>query len=187
MLLTIEWHRRVAQPAQQDDGTAMASTVKVMLRQLAAGGISGAVATLPMSALIWGAKRVGIYRSKPAPEAVSTRFAHRLIGRHARETPQRQVLTSLSHVGFGSGAGAMYGATAEVRRPSIWTGMLFGLAIWFVSYKGWLPALRLMPPPEHDEQGRTLTMVTAHLVYGAALGLVGGRMLPNQSTAAGRR
>jgi hypothetical protein len=155
---------------------------KVMLRQLAAGGLGGAVATLPMSALIWGAKRAGMYRSKPAPEAVASRFTRRFTGRHARATPQRQLLTSLSHVGFGSGAGAVYGATAEVRRPSIWTGMLFGLVVWFVSYKGWLPALRLMPPPEHDEQGRTLTMVTAHLVYGAALGLVSGRSLPNQST-----
>jgi uncharacterized membrane protein YagU involved in acid resistance len=85
------------------------------------------------------------------------------------------VLTTASHAGFGAGAGALYGATAWVWPPSVWTGVLFGLAVWLVSYRGWIPALGLMPPPEQDAQGRTVTTAAAHVVYGATLGSMARR------------
>jgi uncharacterized membrane protein YagU involved in acid resistance len=146
-----------------------------MLRQLMTGGVAGAVATLPMSGLIWGTKRLGLYHSSPPPDAVSRRLTQRLTGEHPAGGTQR-ALTTLSHVGFGAGAGAAYGATSSVWPSSAWTGAAFGLVIWLISYKGWLPALGLMPPPEDDERGRTVTLAAAHVVYGATLGLVNRRL-----------
>jgi uncharacterized membrane protein YagU involved in acid resistance len=55
------------------------------------------------------------------------------------------------------------------------TGALYGLALWLVSYQGWIPALGLLPPPEQDAQGRTMAMIAAHLVYGAMLGWMARR------------
>ena len=51
-------------------------------------------------------------------------------------------------------------------------GIVFGSAVWFVSYMGWVPALGLMPPPHRDRPGRQLVMVLAHWIYGATLGAV---------------
>jgi hypothetical protein len=148
-----------------------------MLRPMVVGSAAGALATLPMSGLIWGARRVGIFHRTPAPEAVATRLVQRVTGRHATTPPQRQLLTALAHLGFGSGAGAVYGTTAWLRPPTVWSGMLFGLAVWIISYQGWIPALRLLPAPADDEHGRAATMAGAHLVYGGTLGVVSRRLL----------
>lgn len=47
--------------------------------------------------------------------------------------------------------------------------MAVGLAIWLVSYFGWIPALRTLAPPSEDRPGRAWTMFAAHVVYGATL------------------
>ena len=47
---------------------------------------------------------------------------------------------------------------------------LFGIAVWAVSYAGWVPKLGLMQPPSRDRPGRPTAMILAHLVYGATLG-----------------
>jgi hypothetical protein len=148
-----------------------------MLRPMVIGGAAGALATLPMSGLIWGAKRVRIFQRTPAPEAVATRLVQRVTGRRAATPPQRQLLTALSHIGFGSGAGALYGTTTSLRPPTVWSGMLFGVAVWLISYQGWIPALRLLPAPADDEHGHAATMAAAHLVYGGTLGVVSRRLL----------
>jgi uncharacterized membrane protein YagU involved in acid resistance len=128
-----------------------------------------------MSGVIWGTRHLGVYRSSTPPNAVAARLTQRLMGKHPAGGAQK-ALTTLSHVGFGAAAGAAYGATSRVRPPSAWTGALFGLAIWVVSYKGWIPALGVMPPPEDDERGRTLTMAAANVVYGATLGMLSRRL-----------
>jgi hypothetical protein len=40
-----------------------------------------------------------------------------------------------------------------------------------VSYEGWVPAAGIMPPAHRDRPSRSATMVVAHAVYGAVLGL----------------
>jgi hypothetical protein len=146
-----------------------------MLRRLVSGGGAGLMATVPMSGVIWGANRLGIYRNSPPPDAVSARLVQRVSGRQPAGGPPQRVLTIASHAGFGAGAGALYGASAQGWPPSVETGVLFGLALWLVSYRGWIPTLGLMPPPEQDAQGRTMTMIAAHLVYGATLGWMARR------------
>ena len=51
-------------------------------------------------------------------------------------------------------------------------GALYATGIWLVSYQGWVPALGIMPPASRDRRGRVATMLAAHWVYGAALGVL---------------
>ena len=140
-----------------------------MIDRVVKGSIAGTVATGTMSIVIWGLRRAGVYKSTPPPrKAARGAIARALPWPHPK--PPKQPTTALLHTGFGAGAGAAYNLASPVVRPSVRTGVLYGIAIWFVSYKGWLPALDIMPPPEKDEQGRAVTMFVAHIVYGATLG-----------------
>ena len=56
------------------------------------------------------------------------------------------------------------------RVPGWLVGAVYGLGVWAVSYKGWIPALGILPPPERDRPGRPVIMVAAHVVYGLVLG-----------------
>jgi hypothetical protein len=79
------------------------------------------------------------------------------------------------HLGFGMASGALYALVERRARrlaPAPLAGMAFGTLIWAASYAGWIPALRIMPPPDDDHPGRVATMVAAHWVYGGVLGAV---------------
>jgi hypothetical protein len=86
------------------------------------------------------------------------------------------ILAPLAHLGFGTAAGAAFGILARSvpRVPSRLLGVVFGLAIWAVSYKGWIPALGILPPPEDDRPGRPAVMIAAHVIYGLVLGSLVG-------------
>jgi hypothetical protein len=92
------------------------------------------------------------------------------------EKPQRSTVNAMSagaHLAFGAGSGvafALLQRQLRSRYASGAQGMAFALLIWLVSYKGWVPALRIMPSAEQDRPGRVMTMIAAHLVYGATLG-----------------
>jgi hypothetical protein len=140
-------------------------------RPLLDGGLAGAAATLAMSGVIWGLKHAGLYSSRTAPETVAEQTMDRLVPKESIPRGWRKALTGVEHLGFGSAGGVLYRLLAHVVPASLASGVLFGLALWFVSYKGWVPAADIMPPPEHDERGRAATMIAAHVVYGATLGL----------------
>lgn len=55
------------------------------------------------------------------------------------------------------------------------TGAAFGLAVWAAGYEGWVPAMGVLPPAHRDKRSRALTMLAAHLVYGAVLGVASRR------------
>lgn len=120
------------------------------------------------------ARRAGLV-GKQAPQEITERAATAIAG----EPPPRETtraMTAVSHFTFGVLAGALFGLLATPRRLVIripW-GVAYALVIWFVSYAGWAPALRLMPPPTEDDPGRQTTMIAAHLVYGTALAVLCG-------------
>ncbi len=151
--------------------------------RLLAGMLAGSVATVFMSAVMFAAKRLGLMGEMP-PEKITARALDRA-GWRSRGRRAQDMLAAAFHIGFGSAAGAVF-AVVE-RRPSspiraIPAGILFGAAVWFVSYQGWVPALGIMPPPGRDRPGRPQAMLAAHLVYGATLGALVGLF-----SAAGRR
>jgi uncharacterized membrane protein YagU involved in acid resistance len=120
-----------------------------------------------------GAKRAGFVGGMP-PEKVTSKLLHRAGIEHTRA--QQDALATVLHFGFGATAGAAFGVLAPrsliARVPA---GLTYGVAIWGVSYMGWMPALGIMPPPERDRRDRQAVMLAAHLVYGTTLALMVGR------------
>lgn len=138
-------------------------------RRLERGLWAGAVATTAMSGVMALARHWGLL-GQPPPRIITRRLLKRL--RLHRGEPLESMATALAHFGFGMGAGALYAALSpDLRAKSARraAGLLFGTAVWGLSYAGWLPKLRLMPPVALDRPGRQPSMVAAHWLYGWVL------------------
>jgi uncharacterized membrane protein YagU involved in acid resistance len=147
------------------------------LRSLLAGATAGAVATVAMSALMLAAKRIGITGTLP-PELIA-RKAVEAVALDPPDDGQGDAVAAVAHIGFGAVAGVIFElltirALAARRSAAIGAsaGALYGTGIWLVSYQGWVPALGIMPAASRDRRGRVATMLAAHWVYGAALGVL---------------
>ncbi len=146
------------------------------LRALRDGAVGGVAGTATMSAVMWGAARLDLLGAAP-PELITAKALDES-GFRARDERTQDLLSVATHFGFGLGIGALFGLLHRRLRlplPAPLHGALFATLVWAVSYKGWVPALRIMPPPERDRPGRPVTMIVAHWVYGATLGAVVGR------------
>ncbi|MEN3308350.1 MAG: putative rane protein [Micromonosporaceae bacterium] len=137
------------------------------LKRTAIGAVAGAAATVPMTAWMLGGQALTRH-GELAPKRLVRRSARRAGLRARRGGPGTALATTAAHLGFGAACGALYGAV--VLRSSPARGAGFGIGVWAASYTGWIPALGLLPPPHRDHPGRALTMLTAHLIYGAGLG-----------------
>lgn len=150
---------------------------------------SGLAATLPMSAVMLGLHRaLPDERHRALPPHVVTMGLVAPTGLPERLGPRgRQALTTAGHFGYGAAAGSLYALWQRaVPGPPAATGALFGLAVWAGSYLGWIPSLGLMRPATRQPWGRNATMIAAHLVWGAVLGLTVARSRPGGRPMAGR-
>ncbi|MBA3819789.1 MAG: hypothetical protein H0X17_12910 [Deltaproteobacteria bacterium] len=147
------------------------TTVTVM-QKLEQGVAAGTLATLPMTAVMVVAQHFGLLGKAPPAKITDA-----MLDKADVSAPpwERRLLTALAHFGFGAGSGALY-SLLRPGRPSFGRatveGMAFGTAVWGASYAGWVPALGILPPPTEDRKDRQLTMVVAHWVFGAAVGLL---------------
>jgi uncharacterized membrane protein YagU involved in acid resistance len=92
--------------------------------------------------------------------------------RHELSERERKQAAVAAHFAFGAAAGSLYPITEPlIPAPRTLRGPLYGLAVWAVNYAGVLPAIDTLPPPEKRPASRTLLLVAAHLVWGAALQL----------------
>lgn len=134
---------------------------------LLAGAIAGFVATLPMTLFM---KRLHRHlpedqREPLPPYQITTRLAEQA-GFNQLTPQQRTQATLAAHFGFGAFSGAFYPLVARPGASSLWQGMAFGLAIWGLSYLGWVPATRTLPPATRQPAPRVGLMIAAHLVWG---------------------
>jgi hypothetical protein len=83
-------------------------------------------------------------------------------------------LAVVAHLGFGVGTGAAYALLPRSTRPVL-RGLAVGVAVYAVSYAGWVPALGALPRATRDRTTRQAVMVAAHLVYGGVLGALDDR------------
>ncbi len=137
------------------------------------GAEGGAAGTLLMSLVMLGAKKAGLMGKLP-PKRI-TEAVLQATGETQTSNETVDVLTTIAHFGYGIGAGVLFGVVVQRLRPSLDRGLLgviYGSLIWFVSYKGWVPALGIMPPPERDRPYRPESMLVAHWGYGWTLGKV---------------
>lgn len=159
------------------EGSAVTPRIRLPrdVRAALDGALGGVVGTVPMSAAMLAAHRLGLMGRQP-PERITRKVFFRG-RRRARSRGARNVVASVLHFAFGGVGGAMYGV-ARRRLPwrvnPVLTGALFGTLVWAGSYMGWVPALGLMPPAHHDRPARPIIMIAAHWIFGATLGAVVG-------------
>lgn len=142
------------------------------------GTLAGFVATLPMSAFMWGAREL-----LPQSEQYSLP-PHQLVAKLAKSVgiaeaasgPDHNLVTIAAHFGYGATAGALYTALPSQILPSpILRGTIFGLLVWAGSYLGLLPALGILSPATQHPVGRNALMIAAHIVWGSTLGILTNR------------
>jgi hypothetical protein len=154
-------------------------------RVAAIGAAAGLAATVPMSALMVGGREAGLMSELP-PHEIADRTVDRTAGPETGDHEERRALGWVTHFAFGAASGAVYAILRRhLRTPGgpIFHGAAFALGVWAVSYLGWVPALRFMPPADEDERARQPVMIVAHLVFGAILGwLVEPRLDRRRST-----
>ncbi|GII25033.1 DUF1440 domain-containing protein [Planosporangium mesophilum] len=137
--------------------------------RIATGSVGGALATVVMTGWMVARDLTGPH-GEQAPKKLVRRLARRAGLPARRRGPGTVLASGVAHLGFGVGAGALY--AAAVPRSTIPRGVAFGLAVWGVSYLGWIPAIGILPPAHRDEPRRAWTMLTAHVIYGAVLGQI---------------
>lgn len=138
------------------------------------GAAAGIGATAAMSGFMLLAQRIGLLQRLPPLELTSKSIERSGLGDEVGPEAHGD-LGWLAHYAFGAAGGGLFAVARHRLRtpgPTVGHGIAFGLLVWLVSYAGWIPALRLLPPPTEDEPGRPAGMILAHVVYGASLALV---------------
>ena len=148
-----------------------------IVRSAAVGAAAGIAATVTMSVVMLAARQLGM-RAQLPPVLIAEETVEAISRREAHADEERAVAT-VAHFGFGALAGALFGIVAGGVRHGALAGafgFLFGTGVWLVSYQGWLPALQILPPASRDHPARVGTMLAAHWIYGATLGLITHRL-----------
>ena len=142
------------------------------------GAAAGFAATVPMT-VVMEALRAALPREQHRPMP-PREIVDRTIEKSVETTGQgteldrgdRAALTTLAHLAFGTGAGAVYGAAVGTRRSSVLAGIAYGLGVWAVAYGVGLPSLGLHPAAADDTKDRNEVLIASHIAWGAVLGLL---------------
>ncbi|HET7092047.1 MAG TPA: DUF6789 family protein [Thermomicrobiales bacterium] len=139
------------------------------MNTLERGAAAGAIATAAMTLVIAGGRAAGLLFVPPPAEIARAAAAKAGVEAEPPGWIDRAVWMS-EHAGYGVACGVGY-ALARPRLPAspAVAGLLWGGAIWAVSYLGLMPALGLYPWPDDDRPTRTSVMLAAHAVYGLTL------------------
>jgi hypothetical protein len=129
-------------------------------RRIVFGAAAGIAATVAMTA----AMRV-LYKRLPR-EARYPLPPREITERVLGAMPHTAQLTVESHLVYGAGAGAFYSLLQSRNTAG---GAVYGIAIWLVSYLGWIPALSILKAATRHPASRNEVMLLAHIVWGAAL------------------
>ncbi len=136
--------------------------------------VAGFIATAPMTAVMWALDR-GLRARREAlpPEQITRNIAKRLGVEHQLDGRLKKTASWLAHFAFGTASGAAYSIVArQMVVPAPIKGSLYGLLVWMLSYLGWLPAARILPPAKRQSSRRNLAMIVAHIIWGATLAVL---------------
>lgn len=138
---------------------------------------SGLVATGTMTAFLAGAKAAGLMHNAP-PKHITKR-AEQKVGMkpHRQDSDTFNATWLAAHVAYGTGSGVVYGLVRGALPGPPWSsGLIYGGALWGISYLGLMPLLGLYPFPSDDRPSRVAVMIAAHGVYGETLAAVSDRL-----------
>lgn len=141
------------------------------------GAVGGLLATAPMTAAMVAMHRhLPPGQRYPLPPNPVTRGVLRRLGwpRPPRGSAVDIATTLAAHFGFGALAGAGYPGWRRrmPRAAPLPAGIAYGLAVWGVSYLGWVPGFGLLSPATRHPRPRVALMLAAHVVWGAATAAV---------------
>ena len=140
-----------------------------MTGRLARGAAGGVLATAAMSLVMLASRRLGVV-GKLAPEHI-TEEALDAAGAE-RGQAEEDVATGLAHFAYGIANGAVFAVVGpRLPGPRALRGLLFAGGLLLISYEGWVPAARILPPLRAQSAGGAGTLVTSHIVYGLVLSL----------------
>jgi uncharacterized membrane protein YagU involved in acid resistance len=134
--------------------------------RLLIGGIAGFVGTMAMTAAMrrMHARLPAKERYPLTPREIVDSGAKQ-VGVTLPDEPARDVTTA-AHFAYGALTGAMLAAMNP--DPKKRTGAAWGVAVWLVSYMGWIPAVGNLEPATKHPARRNALMIVAHLVWGAS-------------------
>jgi hypothetical protein len=140
------------------------------------GAIWGLIATVPMSAVMVVGQRLGWMAEQP-PEILTEEGLIRAGLLDGKSPETVRVFATANHLAFGAAGGAFYALLRWVAPilAGVPMGIAFGLGIWAASYRGWIPAMNILPAEQHPGRCGTLVMIAAHAVYGATIGALSRR------------
>ena len=142
------------------------------METLARGALAGLAATVPMTAVI-GAGRAAGLMGTPPPVEITENVAEQAGEDPDRQSSEFQAAWLSGHVGYGAACGVIFAAIRPVLpRSDLAAGLLFGVAVWGVSYIGLMPSLNLYPSVQDDSNQRKAVMIAAYAVFGASLATV---------------
>jgi Family of unknown function (DUF6789) len=137
--------------------------------RLARGAAGGTLATAAMSLVMLASRRLGLV-GKLAPEHI-TEEALAKAGVD-RDEAEEDAATTLAHFSYGVANGAVFALVGpHLPGPRAVRGLLFAGGLLLVSYEGWVPAARILPPLRDQTPRGAWTLVTSHFVYGLVLSL----------------
>jgi len=144
------------------------------IEHVAMGAAAGGAATFLLQGIRTTERRL-LPETMPAmredPGAFMVERAEELLPGETREQVPATVETvagkSLA-LGYGMAAGALFAALRPRPGDLLVHGAVLGLGVWAVGYLGWLPALRLMPPVQHQETEEVAGPIVQHVIFGLA-------------------
>lgn len=143
------------------------------------GAAAGAVATAPMTLVmeIWH-RNLPRREQYPLPPSEITQKITEEVGVDEHiDQEQHVALTLLAHFGYGAAAGAVYAPLAsKLPFSAPLNGIVYGLAVWTISYLGLLPATGILTPATEHPARRNALMIVVHVIWGSVMGLVYGRL-----------
>jgi hypothetical protein len=105
---------------------------------------------------------------KLAPEHITVAGLH-AAGLAGNERAENAASTA-AHLAYGAANGALFASVSHRMPGPAARGLAFAAVLLLVSYQGWVPAARILPPLQaHSAAGRW-TLIAGHAVYGTVLG-----------------
>jgi hypothetical protein len=135
------------------------------MNALVRGGLAGIGGTGAMTAVMAARRMAGLRRLPP--QVITEGVTQKAGLRSDLPEPVFNLGWLAAHFGFGSSTGAGYAlARRFLPKHAFFAGLLWGSAVYAVSYLGLMPGLGLYPEPRADARTRTLALIVAHAVFG---------------------
>lgn len=149
------------------------------MNRLLAGALAGGVGTYAMTM----AKRCLFPKLPPAeryplpPREITQDVVERVAGREVADEELLLDATLASHFAYGAASGAVFAMLGLHEKHPVANGVAFGVAVWAVSYLGWLPAAGILTPATRHPPARNALMIAVHVVWGGVTGDAVARLL----------